>query len=347
VSSKKSKGLSRKQLKEKDQVLTGLEKAWHLLEKHAPRVLAVLIGGVLVTGVWALYGHCSYKSQAAASRQFNKALKAYNTPVIPESADETTSKKKSSKLPDSFPSTALRAKAAKKRFKRLVSEYGDGKLGAVALFYLANCHFQLEEYKKAIPKYEKFLAGGSSSGCGGSADTSPALKVVAMENLAYAYEYTQNLEKALKYFAKLEKAASGLKKEWALYHQARIWEKRNDPSKAIAMYRQVKVADPHAVTSPLRAMAERRARYLETGLADKIVKPEPRREKSKIKQDGRPRARPEKHGDKKTRKPPEKKPRRRVKTEEKSRQATMKPEKRAAQRSEAGTRPAQPNEARP
>lgn len=266
MASKKSKRLSRRELKEKDQVLTGLEKGWHLLETHAYKVLAILIGGVVVTGIWALYGHCSYQSEADASRRLNKAIATYNKPVVPETPDEGEANEKK-KEPSTFSSEQARAKAALKRFKKFLSTHSDSELAPTAEFYAANCLYQLGRYDKAIKRYERFLSGQAAGGCSGAeGPRSKALEAVALENLAYSHESTESYDKALEYFAKLEEAVGGLKKEWAIYHQARIWEKKGDVKKAISMYRKVKVSAAHAAMSPLRSMAERRASYLETGL---------------------------------------------------------------------------------
>ena len=271
VATKKKNKLSKKELKEKDQILTNLEKGWNLLEKHSVKVVGVLIGGVVVTGIWAIWGHFSHKSDAEASRMFNQALRAYNTPVIPESPDGKETKK-GKKEPESYPTAEKRAKAALALFKKLSAEHGDNRLANVARFYMGNCHFQLKAFDKAIKQYKKFLSGGGSGCSGGSEALSPALKLMALENLAYSFEGKKDYDKALSYFSRLEKAESGLKKEWSIYHQARMWEKKGEIKKAIRLYKSVKVADAHAAMSPLRSIAERRALYLQNGLGEPPAK---------------------------------------------------------------------------
>lgn len=262
---KKQKKLSKKELKEHDQILTSLEKGWNLLEQHAMKVVGLIIGGIVVTAVWAAWGHFSYKSEAQASREFNKALRAYNAPVIPEGPDEEGDKI-DKKDEESFGSEEKRAKASLALFKKVVKNHGGKQVAQVALFYMGNCHFQLGEYDEAIKSLKKFLSGGGGGCSGGSGEISPALKLVALENLAYSYEGKKEYSKALDYFARLEKAEAGIKKEWAIYHQARMWEQKGDPVKAIQLYKRVKTADAHAAMSPLKSIAEKRAVYLQTGL---------------------------------------------------------------------------------
>ena len=274
---KKQKKLSKKELKEHDQILTSLEKGWNLLEQHAMKVVGVIVGGIVVTAVWAAWGHFSYKGEAQASREFNKALRAYNAPVIPEGLDEEDDKKKDE---ESFGSEKKRAKASLALFKKVVKNHGGKQVAQVALFYIGNCNFQLGEYDEAIKSYKKFLSGGGGGCSGGSGELSPALKLVALENLAYSYEAKEEYDKALDYFARLEKAEAGIKKEWAIYHQARMWEQKGDSVKAIQLYKRVKTADAQAAMSPLKSIAEKRAVYLQTGLgapADPAPK-EPARE---------------------------------------------------------------------
>ncbi len=277
----KKKKLSKKELKEKDQILTGLEKGWNVLEQHSMKVVGILVGGVAVTAIWAIWGHFSYRSDAAASRKFNKALRAYNAPVMPEGIHPE-------ELPDgedvleSYSSEKERAKAALALFEQLKADHGSKRVARIADFYIGNCHFHLENFDEAIKVYKSFLSGESTGCRGRSGSLPPALKLVALENLAYSYEGKGDYDNALSYFSRLEEAEGGLKKELAVYHQARIWELKGDPGKAIELYRRVKTVDAHAVMSPMRTIAERRALYLETGMGV-VAEPE-------VPEDGRPSA---------------------------------------------------------
>ncbi|MCD6499430.1 MAG: tetratricopeptide repeat protein [Deltaproteobacteria bacterium] len=262
--SKKSKHVSVKEMKEKDQVLTTLEKGWNLLEKHAYKVAAFMLGALVISGGWALWAHLSYKHRTAIGRDFTKAIKTYNAPVIPVGSLAGMPKPKGK----TFPSSEARARAALKLFDKVVADHGSSGLGRTALFYRGNCYYHLGQFGKAMENYKKFLSGGLGSGCscGGSAEVPDGLKVVALENLGYTQEAQGRYDDAMKSFRAMEKAASGIKKDWAVYHEARMYEKKGQMAKAVTLYRKVKSVDKSAAFSPLRSLADSRAAYLAVGL---------------------------------------------------------------------------------
>ena len=259
VAKGKKHEMSRKELTEKDQVLTTLEKGWQLLEKHAYKVAAFMLGALVLSGGWALWGHLSYKSRSKACRHFAAAIKLYDAPILPDSIPKPQNMKVKT-----FPTIQARAKAAKAAFDKVLSEHSGHGLAVLAKFYRASCLYQLGKYDEAIKGFKAFLSGGGSGcSCGSSVAKNGMMEAEALENLGYCYEAKQDYKQALSAFKDMAKAAGGLKKDWATYHQARMLEQLGKPAEAIATYRKVKSVDKQAVFSPVRAFAEQRAAFLE------------------------------------------------------------------------------------
>ncbi len=264
--------MTRKELTEKDQVLTTLEKGWQLLEKHAYKVAGFMLGALVISGGWALWGHLSYKSRTEGCRAFAAAITIYDAPILPGGM----AKPKGMKV-KTFPSIQDRAKAALAAFDKVLKEHSSHGLAVMAQFYRAACFYQLGKYDDAIKGFKAFLAGGGGGGCscGSSAARNGAMEAVALENLGYCYEAKQEFKKALDAFKDMAKADSGIKKDWATYHQARMLEQLGRISEAIATYQKVKTLDKDALFSPVRPLAEQRAAFLEakTGKSAPVARP--------------------------------------------------------------------------
>ncbi len=257
----KKKKLHKKELTEKDQVLTTLERGWALLEKHAYKVAAFMLGALVISGGWALWGHLSYQSRTNACRSFIRALKTYNAPVVPEGGSAPKGRK-------TFPTEKARAEAALEAFRKVIREHGSHGLSRAARYYEGNCLYQLGRYDEAIAAFKKFLSGKvSGCGCGGVGEgINGAMRSVALENLGYCYEAKGQWDKALEAFRDMEKVADGVRKDWALYHQARVYEAKKELKKALALYEQVPKADKHAAFSPLAGYVSQRVTYLKAAL---------------------------------------------------------------------------------
>ena len=86
------------------------------------------------------FWYCEH-SQAEAAKKLGDALVTYNAPILAETAQGSQMV--------SFPSAADRAKAAKKQFYAISSEYGFTSAGQWAHYFAALCEVDLGNYPVA------------------------------------------------------------------------------------------------------------------------------------------------------------------------------------------------------
>ncbi len=132
---------------------------------------------------------------------------------------------------DSSLSSEERQKKALELYKKSVNV----KVTPLALFYLANTYFKLNDYDNAINEYNNFI-----SKFGGQKQILP----LVYQKLASVYFKSNQNDKALETLDQLSEMAGGIFKDTALILEARYYDKAGQKEKSIEIYKGIVAAFP-------------------------------------------------------------------------------------------------------
>lgn len=236
---------TRKQLKQPDEFITFSMRVMALVKDHA-RQVAVMAGvaAVLIAAVWAWSYYADAKGQESTTK-LTRAMDIYDQPIVELEAD---------KLKDEGPDAIPRFKDVGAKLKAATEAFGEaakggaGDLPHIALLLRAGVNFDRGQYAEAMTDYQAFLKKADD----------PRLRELAIEGLAYSYEATKALDKALEQFRKLPKEGDGKLK--ALYQEARILSLQGKKKEAVDLLNKV-IAD--GAGSPYAEQASSRLALLE------------------------------------------------------------------------------------
>ncbi len=185
--------LTKKDLKE-DEFLEAVVSSTSFLQSHLQQILAVVVVLVLVGGGVTLYNHLGKKNESEASILSGQARAAYQA----NNYDE-----------------------ALKHFTTLVDKFGSTSSGDEAVMYIANIHFQKEQYDLALEQYKKCMHESAKGGI---------LYNGAQEGIAACYEGLQKYVEAAKEYESIAKNNMTNKTLAArnLFAAARAYEAAND-----------------------------------------------------------------------------------------------------------------------
>lgn len=206
-----AKRITRKDLRQPDQFITTAGKLLDLVSRHRTTlwltVAVILLIGVS-GGAWSMYRN---RQERLAAHEYALALKAYQ----------------SGKLQD-----ALIA------FER-VAVYRSTDYGRYALLYQANAHLGLNEYQKAIPLLERFVAHERKD---------VFLRQLALMSLAHAHESTGHPKEAATSYSDTY-GINGSMKEEALLGKGRAEMLAQDYKSALATYQEFLKSFPNSQRS--------------------------------------------------------------------------------------------------
>jgi tetratricopeptide (TPR) repeat protein len=133
-----------------------------------------------------------------------------------------------------------------KQALELYKESVNVKTTPLALFYLGNTYFKLNDYDNAINEYNNFI-----SKFGGQKQILP----LVYQKLASVYFKSNQNDEALKTLGQLSEVDDGIFKDTALILEARYYDKAGQKEKAIEIYKGIMAAFP---ASPWTAEASSR-----------------------------------------------------------------------------------------
>jgi len=247
----KNKGLSKKELKQPDQFVSFWthfsEKAGkYVSERRKPLLIAIgALAGVVTATV--IYGQIRERAALRSSEALEHVAKVASADLLP--ADGTPAKDDS--LPH-FKTEKERMEAALKEVDGFLSAEPHSPLRREAQLQKAGLLLDLQRPDEAIPLYSDVLESHLDSN----------LKFIAQEGLGYAYEAKGDLDQALAAFTKLAgDNPKGFYHDRSLYHQARIAERKGNPTGAVKLYKEVLEKSPQ---SALRDEISNRLAVLET-----------------------------------------------------------------------------------
>jgi tetratricopeptide (TPR) repeat protein len=251
-----AKNINKKELRRPDQFVSFWTRASERLGKLiVERKKPVLVGiGVLAGVVTATFIFAELRERAAirSSQMLTRVEKIATADLAP--AEGTA---KDDGVPH-FKTDKERLEAALNEVDAFLAAEPHSQLRREAQLQKAGFLLDLQRPDEAIPVYTELL----SSRLEGN------LRFLAQEGLGYAYEAKGDLDKALATFATLgdgsgdakAAGAGGFYRDRALYHQARIAERKGNPAEAAELYKEVLDKAP---TSPLRDEISNRLAVLE------------------------------------------------------------------------------------
>lgn len=209
----------KRELDQPDEFLTFSGKLLNYATLHKQKILTfsgVLIALVLLVGGVRYY---SAHTEAKAFILLEKGIEKY------EVARET-------KDPEKVYA------AVKEDFQNILDTYPGKKAGKIACMMLADISYDAGEFDKAIELYEQTLT---------KFDKSPFYRQLILNNLAYAYEQKNELEKAIAYMEKINSGSVHDFKEDVLYNLARLYAKTGQSEKEMACYKKIQADFPNSI----------------------------------------------------------------------------------------------------
>lgn len=242
-------GQGRSAVETTDEFVSGVSQVAEKLKPHT-KVLAVITAvlAVVLVGVFT-YRHLAERSEAKATALYRQALDLAELPVVPppEATNDAKDGDKPGEAkpegaaeadaeagdkpegedgeaePTSFPSHQARADAVLGPLTTLRDEYGASRTAHAARLFHAAALYEAGHFQDAIAMYQEILAD----------DSVPGIAPAAREGLGYAQEALAlanqdqaarqaGLETALATFRQIQPAEEGPRREYALYHEARI-----------------------------------------------------------------------------------------------------------------------------
>ena len=202
----------------------------------------ILLGAAVILGSVLLYevmSSSATRDNATMTAELNTIVESFNEATDMRAVLTSTS---AEQVNETY-------RDIEKKLADFRAKYADRDAAHLAGLYEAELLRRLDKPGQAIPLYERYL---KVIGEGGS------LAFMAHEGAGYAYEAQKQLDQALSHYEKL--ATYGFAKAYALKHQARVQEAKNDRERAQALYRQLAELD---ADGPLKTFAEERLRVLE------------------------------------------------------------------------------------
>jgi tetratricopeptide (TPR) repeat protein len=257
-----NRSINRKELKQPDQFVSFWTRfSTQLGALLAARKKPVLIGVGALAGIVTatlIYGEIREHAAIRSSQALAHVEKTATAELTPEGGAPKDPTAKSDDLPH-FKSDKERLEAALKEVNAFLSAEPLSPLRREGLLHKAGFLLDLQRPDEAIPIYADLLGSRLEKN----------LRFLAQEGLGYAYEAKGDLDKALAAFAALGEAPQqktdgtargGFYQDRALYHQARIAERKGDAAGALKLYKEVLEKTP---TTSLRDEISNRLAVLE------------------------------------------------------------------------------------
>jgi len=222
--------ISRKELKQ-DKIHDALEHGAEAVYSHKQVSLIVLVVVLVVAaayGGWSVYHD---RQTAAASAEFDNAMKAYSGHIGP-SADPAEAGE------PSYADEAARSNDALQKFTVVADTYPSTNPGRLARYYAALCLEDLDKENQALEELKKISAGSDKE-----------LASMAQYQTAVMYSRTGTPDDAAKIFRALaDKPSVFVPRPLALLELAGVL-RQNNPKEAAIVYQQVKKEFPESAIS--------------------------------------------------------------------------------------------------
>lgn len=267
-------GQGRSAVETTDEFVSGVSQVAEKLRPHTKVIAAVSAVLAVVLAGWYTYQYLGQRAEAKATAIYREALEIAERPIVPKTEeakpeaaegakdDGEPAAKDTAEAPeaegdeadgendDTFPSHQARADAVLVPLETLRSEYDSTATARAARLFHAAALYDAGRFQDAIAMYQEILAD----------EPMPVIAATAREGLGYAQEALAlanedqaarqaGLETALATFRQIQPSEEGPRREYALYHEARILAALGKREEATGL---LKKAIEIAPESPLR-----------------------------------------------------------------------------------------------
>jgi predicted negative regulator of RcsB-dependent stress response len=226
--------MSRKELKQQDEVMTSLQRVYEWLRHYRLHLivgaLALIVVLLVASGVSSWLDSSSREVAVAFDKAFRPVTAAVTTSPEPDDAPEVALRPPA----ETFPTEEARAKAATERLGAFLAEHEGSSLASAARLGLASIEFDQGQYEQAQQKLSGFLADD---------DESPIAPYV-LEHLGLAAAQQKKFEEAGQWLGRLAQSPSPYFQALGQLHVGDLANPRvpsaaaKDPAKAKAAYEQ-------------------------------------------------------------------------------------------------------------
>jgi tetratricopeptide (TPR) repeat protein len=207
----KAKKITKRKLKEPDELVTLTQRALLFAEAHAKRIVAAgVIALAVVLGV-VFYQMWDSKKEAEAGRQLSQAMEMYQRVSSPYRE-----------------ASAAEVKVALGGFDELIKQFSGTASGKFALLHKGNLHLKLGELDEAIKAYQAFLD---------KAGNERLYRLFGLEGLGYAYEGKKEYAKAVDAYQQIIAMGETFQSGDAYLSIGRCYERLGKNQEALESYR--------------------------------------------------------------------------------------------------------------
>ncbi len=217
MSDKPESKMSRKEMKAPDEFQKFGAQAMPAMVKYEKLIVAVIMGGVLVAGIFAVVSHFNDKSQAAAVNDYAATLKVLQRQVNPNppAAKEPVAGEPVPEPEDPpFKSEAEKDDAVIKVLTEFRAKAAGSRASSSAALPLGQALLRAGKPAEALAAFDDYLKGS---------DPADPLRPTALEGRGYALEEKKDFDQALTAFDQLAREnKSDFMKGMGLYHRGRV-----------------------------------------------------------------------------------------------------------------------------
>ena len=204
--------ISRKQLlNEPDEFLTLSHRMIQFAIAHRSRLLAVLIGVVVLVFTLAGIGYVNRRAENKAFALLQKNVSQYQMALQTNGAQEAY-------------------RAVEKEFSTLVDNYARRQGGKLAGLHLADICFRAGEFDRALALYEK--AQGNFEG-------QPFYQHLIWNCLGYVHQSRQDYDQAIGFFEKTATAAAAELQAEALFNLGQLYARTGRDQKRVEVLKKI------------------------------------------------------------------------------------------------------------
>jgi len=208
---KKRKKTRKELLKEPDEFLTFSSKLIKLAIEYKTQLTyalgIILVLAVIISGIRFF----SIRSENNASALLNKSLTKYNSIKAEKRPDEVYGE-------------------VSAEFQFILNKYKGKKSAKIARLIYADICYNAGKYKQAIELYKTALTDFVKY---------PMIHHQILSNLGYAYEQEEDYSTAVGYFEKISSATGSIRRDEALYHLGRLYDKLGENEKSREAYNKI------------------------------------------------------------------------------------------------------------
>lgn len=192
MATSRPKRMSRKELREQDEVMTRLQQVYEWLRRFRVHLIVGALSVVVLLLVASALSSWIESSRRGVSEAFDQAFAAVIGVVNADGEDAPTPADWTGLTRETFPSEEAKNKAAAERLQKFLAEHDDSALADDASLALASVAYDEGRYDDAAASFAGFLDGGEDE-----------IAPFVVEDLGLTAVQQKKYEDAAKWFGKL------------------------------------------------------------------------------------------------------------------------------------------------